>query len=400
MKNIMKKGLMALSASLLLLAASGTAHAVVTAGGSTIHNAATLTFTGGTATSAVDVKVNTIASAPTITVDAVAQQVNGGQNATYTYTITNTANGSDVLSFAANSGDVGVNGAPVLNVNGTGGLATSLTLGASVTTQANTVANTIVIPAGSENDAAGVQTLSPGDTINIGGNLYTISTVTPGIIASTTGGVTTPETPTTIAVTPVGASPVIAVGGVPAGTQIGEVQTFTVVVTASTPAAPGVNGTHTVNLTGTTTAITQGVAGTPVTYTTSPAALNETITTVLSPNVTLLKEVRNVTHAGTFATTATAQSGDTLEYRLTATVVVGASASGASITDEVPAFTTYVPNSTTLNGGVVPDGTIPAPNSLPTSAANGGLPVNSAGALPNIINTGSPAVVIFQVTVN
>jgi hypothetical protein len=394
MKNIMKKGLMAMTASLLLLAASGTAQAVITAGGSTIHNAATLTFTGGSATSSVDVNVNTIASAPTITVDTVAQSVNGGQSATYTYTVTNTANGTDVFSFTGNSADVGTTGAATLNVNGTATNTTSLTLGGSVTSQANTVANTIVIPAGSETN------LVTGDTINIGGNLYTISSVTPGTIASTTGGVTTPETPTTIAVTPVGASPAIAVGGVPAGTQIGEVQTFTVVVTASTPATPGVNGTHTVNLTGTTTAVTQGVGGTPVTYTTSAANLNETITTVLSPNVTLLKEVRNVTQGGTFATTATAQSGDTLEYRLTATVVVGASASGASITDEVPAFTTYVPNSTTLNGGAVADGTVPAPNSLPTTAANGGLSVNSTGALPGIINTGSPAVVIFQVKVN
>ena len=385
---------MAMTASLLLMAASGTAHAVITAGGSTIHNAATLSFTGGTATSSVDVNVNTIASAPNITVDSVAQSVNANQNATYTYTVTNTANGTDVLSFAANSTDVGTTGAAGLNVNGTATNATSLTLGGSVTSQANTVANTVVIPAGSETN------LAVGDTINIGGNLYTISTVTPGTIASTAGNVTTPETPTVIAVTPVGASPAIAVGGVPAGTQIGEQQTFTVVVAASVAAVPGTNGTHTVNLTGTTTAVTQGPAGAVVPYATSAANSNETITTVLSPNVTLLKEVRNVTQGGTFATTATAQSGDTLEYRLTATVVVGASATAASITDEVPAFTTYVPGSTLLNGGAVADGTLPAPGTLPTTAANGGLPVNSVAALPGIINTGSPAVVTFKVTVN
>lgn len=394
MKNIMKKGMLVMGASLLLVAASNTAHAVITAGGATIHNAATLTFTGGTTTSSVDVSVNTIASAPNITVDSVAQSVSANQNATYTYTITNTANGTDVFSFTANSADVGTTGAAGLDVNGTATNTTSLTLGGSVTSQANTVANTVVIPAGSETN------LAAGDTINVGGNLYTISSITPGTVASTAGNTTTPETPTTIAVTPVGASPAIAVGGAPAGTQIGEVQTFTVVVTASVPATPGVDGTHTVNLTGSTTAVTQGVGGTVVNYSTSAANANETVTTVLSSNVTLLKEVRNVTQGGTFAATATAQSGDTLEYRLTATVVVGASATGAVITDEVPAFTTYVPGSTTLNGGVVADGTVPAPGTLPTTSANGGLSVNSTGALPGVINAGSPAVVIFQVTVN
>ena len=143
MKNIMKKGLMAVTASLLLLAASGTAHAIITAGGSTIHNAATLTFTGGSATSSVDVTVNTIASAPTINVDSVAQSVNANASHTYTYTVTNTANGTDVFAFSANTSQVGMTGQATLDVNNTAGIATSLTLGGSVTTAANTVANTL-----------------------------------------------------------------------------------------------------------------------------------------------------------------------------------------------------------------------------------------------------------------
>ncbi len=396
MKNIMKKGMMALSASLLFLAASGTAHAVITAGGSTIHNAATLTFTGGSVTASVNVGVNTIASAPNITVDLTAQSVNGGENATYTYTITNTANGADTLSFTASSADANVNGVPGINVNNTASNTTSLTLGGSITSQANTVANTIVIPAGSEVNFA------PGDTINVGGNLYTIDAggITPGTIASTVGNTTTPETPTTIAVTPVGASPAIAVGGVAAGTQVGEVQTFTVVITASTPTTPGINGTHTVNLTGNTTAVTQGPGGTTVSYTTSAGALNETVTTVLSSNVGLVKEVRNVTQGvTTFAATGvTAQSGDTLEYRLTATeLTTTANALSSVMTDEVPVFTTYVPNSTKLNGNPVVDGPL---STLPLTSANGGLSVNSPGAPAGTINAGTSAVVTFQVTVD
>ncbi|MDQ7004361.1 MAG: hypothetical protein Q9N67_05395 [Ghiorsea sp.] len=393
MKNIMKKGLMAASASLLLIAASGTAHAVITAGGATIHNAATLTFTGGASTASVNVTVNTIATAPIISVDSVAQSVNANTSHTYTYSVTNAANGTDVFSFAANSADAGVNAAAGLNVNGTATISTSLTLGGSVTSQANTVANTIRIPAGSETN------LAVGDTINIGGKEYTIDVggITPGTIANTPGATTTAEVPTVITVTPVTGSPVIAVGGAPAGKQVGEVQKFTVVVTANVPTVPGVVGTHTVNLTGNTTAITQGVGGATVAYITSAGAGNETITTVLSPNVGLVKEVRNVTQSGVFAATATAQSGDTLEYRLTATVNVGASASAALITDEVPVFTTYVAGSTLLNAGVVADGPL---TTLPLTAANGGLSVNSAGAGAGQINTGSPAVVQFKVTVD
>ncbi len=394
MKKIIKNGLMALTASLLLLAASGTAHAVITAGGSTIHNAATLTFTGGTVTASVDVDVLTIAAAPTITVDVTAQTVDAGQDATYVYTITNTSNGSDVFGFTASSADVGMTGTPTLDVNGTATNATSLTLGGSITSEANTVANTIVIPAGSEVNFA------DGDTINIGGNLYTIDVggITPGTIASTAGSTTTPETPTTIAVTPVGASPAIAIGGVPAGTQVGEQQTFTVVVTASTPTVTGVAGTHTVNLTGNTTAVTQGPGGAVVTYNTSAGALNETVTTVNSPNVSLVKEVRNVTQGGTFALTATAQSGDTLEYRLTATEATTLSnATSSVLVDEVPVFTTYVAGSTTLNGTAVADGAL---STLPLTSANGGLSVNSPAQATGVIAAGASAVVIFQVTVD
>jgi len=394
MKTIIKKGLMAISASLLLISASGTAHAIVTAGGATVHNAATLTFTGGSVTASVDVKVNTIAAAPTITVDLVAQSVNGGGIATYVYTITNNANGTDTLSFAAASGDAGVAGAPTLNVNGTGLNNTSLTLGGSIASTANTVANTIVIPAGSQLGFVAT------DVVNIGGNLYTVTGVTTGTIANTPGATTNAEIPAVVTVTPVGASPVIAIGAATAGTHIGEVQTFNTVVTASTPSVVGVNGTHTVNLTGNTTAVTQGLGGAAVTYITSAGSGNETITTVLSSNVGLIKDVRNVTQGvAAFATAAvTAQSGDTLEYRLTATELSGgANALLSVLKDEVPPFTTYVAGSTTLNGVAVVDGPLAT---LPLTNANAGLQINSAGAAAGTINAGTSATVLFQVTVD
>jgi len=370
------------------------AHAIITAGGATIHNAATLTFAGGTVTASVNVTAVTIAAAPTITVDSVANNVNANQAFTYTYTITNNANGADTLGLTAASANNGVTGPASLNVNATGTLNTSLVLAGSVTSQAS-VAGVISIPAGSEAQ------LAVGDRVSVGGNLYDVAAIAAGTVASTTGNVTTPETNTVVTLTPVGASPAITAGSVAAGTQVGEVQSFTVVVTATSPSVPGVNGTHTVNLTGSTTATqTTANGGAVVGYNTSALSGNQTITTVLSPNVSLVKEVRNVTQGVVAFATAgvNAQAGDTLEYRLTATEATGASnATGNVLSDEVPPFTTYVPGSTKLNGNAVPDGAL---STLPLTSANGGLSINSAAAAAGVINAGASAVVTFQVTLN
>ena len=121
---------------------------------------------------------------------------------------------------------------------------------------------------------------------------------------------------------------------------------------------------------------------------------------MLSANVTLVKSVRNVTQGvATFATTGvTAKSGDVLEYRLVATEATGASnATGSVLVDEVPAFTTYVSNSTQLNGAAVVDGAL---STLKLTAANGGLTINSPGAAAGTINAGTAATVLFQVTVD
>jgi len=370
------------------------AMAVITAGGATIHNAATLTFAGGTVTASVDVSAVTIAAAPTITVDSTANNVNSAQSFTYTYTVKNNASGADTLSFTAASANNGVTGAATLNVNGTGGISSSLTLAGSITSQAST-AGVIYIPAGSEAQ------LAVGDTVSLGGNLYTVGGITAGTIASTTGNTTTAETATAVALTIIGASPAITAGSIAAGTQMGEVQTFTTVVTATSASVPGVNGTHTVDLTGSTTATKTVVnGGAAVTYATSAVSGNQTITTVLSPNVSLVKEVRNVTQGvATFATAnVNAQAGDILEYRLTATEATGATNATANVLkDEVPAFTTYVAGSTTLNGVAVVDGAL---STLPLTNANAGLQINSAGAAAGVIVASGNAVVKFRVTLN
>ena len=366
-----------------------------TAGGTIIHNVATLTFDGGTATAYVDVTVNTIASAPTISVDSTGKSVNGGESATYTYTITNNSNGSDSFSLGAASTDANVSSAPGLNVNGSGTANSSITLGGSIASLASDAAGNIYIPAGSETN------LAVGDTVVINGTSYKIATLTAGTAASTTGSTTTNETPTSFTVTlPDGSAAGIGAGTIAVGSQIGEQGTFTVAVTASTPDTAGTDGTHTVNISGQTTAVAQGAGGAAITYTTKTADGNEATTTVLAPTVQLRKEVRNVTQGVVaFANNnVSAQSGDTLEYRLSATPNVGSgNATNSKLVDEVPDYTTYVAGSTSLNGGAVADG---AGSSFPLSVANGGIPVSSASGASGVIVDGESAVVLFRVTVD
>ena len=389
--NLRHIGLLLLLLAGTLLAATAQAN---TAGGTIIHNVATLTFDGGTATAYVDVKVNTIASAPTISVDSTGKSVNGGESATYTYTITNNSNGSDSFSLAAASTDADVSGAPGLNVNGSGTANSAITLGGSVASVASDAAGNIYIPAGSETN------LAVGDIVVINGTSYKIATLTAGTAASTTGTTTTPETPTSFTVTqPDGSAAGIVAGTIAVGSQIGEQGSFTVAVTASTPSTAGTDGVHTVNVSGQTTAVSQGAGGAAISYATQTADGNEATTTVLAPTVQLIKEVRNVTQGGQFpSANVTAQSGDTLEYRLTARPSGGSgNSTNSKLVDEIPDYTTYVVNSTTLNNGAVADG---AGSSFPLAVANGGIAVKSPSGTAGVIVDGESAVVLFQVTVD
>jgi len=373
----------------LLLAPSVMA---ATGGGATIHNVATANFAGGSVTASVDVSVSTLAAAPQISVDATAQTVVATSTATYNYTLVNSSNGVDTFSITASSVDVGMVGAPGLNVNGTATPSDSFTLGASIANAASDALGNIYIPAGSETS------LIVGDEIAISGlGSYTIATLTPGTPASTTGSITTPETPTQMTLTSIGAAPAIGAGTVAVGTQLGEQVGFPVVVTANTPSVAGVDGTHTVNLGGAT--IATDAAGAVVNYTTSAGNGNETVTTVTSAAVTLIKEVRNVTTGTAFASSGTTlQSGDTMEYRITATPIAGAgNLLNNLVVDEVPNNTTYISGSTTLNAGAIADG---AGSTLPTTAANGGLQINSPSGAAGVLVDGESAVLIFRVTVD
>ncbi|MGB1466083.1 MAG: hypothetical protein ACPG8O_06915, partial [Alcanivorax nanhaiticus] len=220
--------------------------------------------------------------------------------------------------------------------------------------------------------------------------VYEIATLAPGTPASTIGNSTTPETPTSLTLTPItGGAPVISTGTIPAGTQIGEQQVLTVQVTAGTPVTAGVNGVHTLTVSGSTTALSGGSA---VLFSDGLNATN----TVLSGDGTLLKEVRNVTEGGSFATSGvTAKTGDVLEYQLTAASNAGSNLVAAVMEDTIPTYTAYVTNSTTLNGNPVADaGTTPFP------LDEGGIAVNTPSGASGELVDGETAIVIFQVTVD
>lgn len=85
--------------------------------------------------------------------------------------------------------------------------------------------------------------------------------------------------------------------------------------------------------------------------------------------------------------------GDAITYTLQAGNSGGATAYSCALSDSIPANTTYVPGSTTLNGVALPDvGGV--------SPLLGGMAVNSPGAGSGTIVPTGTAEVTFQVTVN
>lgn len=376
-----------------ILYALSTQAQAATAGGATIHNVATLNYDGGTAVASVDVSVTTVAAAPTLSLDTTTQSVTGTATTTYTYTIVNNGSGSDTLNLSASSVDVGMSGPPGLDLNSTGTNTTSITLGGTVTSQPSSAGGVITIPAGSESD------FSVSDVVVIPGyGTYSISAINTGTPASTDGaGVTTAETPSTLTLSVISGTP-IGAGTIPAGVQVGEQYSFNLDLTASTPTSG--SGSHTVNISGSTTAVTSGASGTIINFATSAADGNESVTTVTNMLVNMTMEARNVTQGLAFGAVSTVvgQSGDVLEYRITATPDAGSlDATGNNLVTDVPTFTTYVINSTTLNGNPVGDG---AGSTLPLTSANGGLAVNSPSGTAGVIVAGENAVIIFQVTIN
>lgn len=85
--------------------------------------------------------------------------------------------------------------------------------------------------------------------------------------------------------------------------------------------------------------------------------------------------------------------GSPLTYTIKVTNTGGLAAPVTSLTDAIPAHTTYVPGSTKLNGTAVAD----ANGGFPFQS---GAPVNSSGAFGGVIAPGATATIVYDVTVD
>jgi len=74
-------------------------------------------------------------------------------------------------------------------------------------------------------------------------------------------------------------------------------------------------------------------------------AQDNVVTTAQAPNLSVVKDVRNVTTAGSFGATANAATAEVLEYRLTVTNGGAIAATAVVLTDPDHTWTTYVANS-------------------------------------------------------
>ncbi len=116
---------------------------------------------------------------------------------------------------------------------------------------------------------------------------------------------------------------------------------------------------------------------------------SQVTTTVLTPGVNAVKTVAKI--GGPLPITA----GDTLEYTITITNSGAAPANGSSFTDALPAGTSYVANTATVNGTAV--------TGAATYPFGSAVAVNSLGAAAGVISNVAPnntVTIRFRVTVN
>lgn len=329
-------GIALLAASSLLLP---TAVQAATSAGATIFNQASVTYdflttTGITQNSTgVTVTIDTLATAPTITVTPLAQTTIASGSVSYVYTIRSNSNGPDTYTVTAiNSADSAtINTAssetfPTNNITLWGGIVVSCqgVVGG---------ADEVCVPAGGQTG------LSTGATVILNGNAYTVGTIAAGSVQASG----TPEVTTTVQLIDNIDTHGVAASTAAAGDQIGAYGSLTMNQTAGTLNVGQTSGTHTTNVTFTTTE-TDG-AGATVDYTTSLGDGNQVITTVVAPAVTFAKT----------ASVTTAKTGDTITYTLTVTNSGLAPVDNVVVTDAAPSYTTLVPGTTTLNTVTVGD---------------------------------------------
>ncbi len=183
--------------------------------------------------------------------------------------------------------------------------------------------------------------------VTIGGNIYG---------SNTTPAFTTPAT------------------APPAGTIVGEMALVEVSVSADA----------------TSQSISGSVAFDFTTTNSVPNATSDSCSVTVNAlaNLTIKKEVRNLTAAGSFAATATGKPTDVLEYRVTVTNANPSAANVVVVSDNVPVYTTLVTASgnfatAALNGGTAVNLTSVATDTESATVASGSAGGTAAGSALN-----------------
>jgi len=353
-----------------------------TASNALIRNTATVNYrdAGGTlqapVTAQADVTVTLVAAAPTVSAPA-DQNTAPGNPVTYSYTITATANGPDTYNLTRTV---------VESAGITPGTSTAVISVPSVLLGASTIAAPVTIAAGGTtaitvpSDGAiggGVNGIVAGDIVVIAGASYTVASV-----VDTGPG---PGT-STINVTGNGTASALLTYG----TLVAEQQTFSVLVTPGTVSAT-TNQTVTVDLIA--TSVADG----------SKTGTDQTITTVLVANLSVVKEVSKDGNSWSVATTAAPNT--LLYYRITVTNNGGANATSVVITDPLTTYTAYVVGSGKRATGAA-SGYAAAPTILTDGVDGDGYDWNitTAGTVTYSVGTlatgaGNAAQLFFQATV-
>lgn len=401
MKNLMKKLTMAFALPLALLSFGSVAQAN-TAANTTITNTASLTYTGLTTpiSASVDFTVGLVPSAPTVT-GPTANTVAVGQSSTMTFSVTATANGPEAYNLTSTAvtpnNITGSSANTAVTFNQGAGNITQVTLGATTIATAVTAGDTLFTVPSDGYANASVNGIVAGDTLVVDGYTYTVASV----VDNATGTSTINLTAAVSAAAATSLNTVSGVLGNGIGVLIAEQQSFNTVLpnvgtTVTNPANP-ISVVTTVQADSTTAPGTAGTAnGTTnvVQVTFAKYVRNVTTPTAINGNEVLLNAL-NYYPTGNVS----AAPGDTMEYALVITTPAsGGIAGGAALTDTVPAFTSYVANSTRLNGITVAGDGAALP--ITSMAIDDNLARAPAAVASGVIAAGTQVIVTFQVTVN
>ena len=380
----------------LSVASAGSAWAL-TAANTRIVNSATLTYDDGsgtrtTAPASVSVRVDLLPGAPIVTgSDMTAAYTVADTPLINTFTITaNNTNGPDTYNLTAAITSQS-NNSPVGAIHAIS--TASVTLGATITLSGCTKTSLNVPSDGVAGNGA-VNSIVNGDTIVIGSDVATVSTIT------NSGSGT--------AIINLSGTGFLAAPG--AGVLVAERQTMTVTVWSGTIQAAGTSIVIKKTLTATSTA---PVATPP---STTSAEVTDTYTSGLA---TLAKYVRNISTpaaggtiysypaAGTdyYLTGITAKPGEVLEYILVANNSGSGNATLASITDTLPiTYVGGISNITYFNESGTPSSLTAAPGDDAATYASPTLKVNvgtgATSAAGGTIAAGATVRVLYRVTVN